>query len=97
MKPGKAITYYNEGGTPSPAVVDAVVGTGDSLYKILDVTCDGGKTVIEDVVHQNDKVAGKGFWTLPDEALNVPEVVDAVLTKARTFRTKAASPVDDEA
>jgi len=60
MRPGKLVTYHGRGAARE-GVVAAVVDTGGSGYKVLDLTVDA--KAYEAVPHEADRVGSKGYWT----------------------------------
>lgn len=64
MRAEKAVRYATADGASVPAVVVAVVGTGPSTYKRLDVAV--GAEILRDVPHVKD-AAGGPCWHLPEE------------------------------
>jgi hypothetical protein len=63
MKTGRTVRYVT-GKSVSEARVAAVVGSGESGYKRLDLTVDG--KLLKDVAHESD--ASGAFWSLESEA-----------------------------
>lgn len=61
MRPGVAVTYMVRG-TAYPATVTAVVGSGASGYKRLDLSY--GDEQATDVPHVTDATEGQARWTL---------------------------------
>lgn len=71
MKAGDAVTYVVSDGVHEGTVV-AVVGSGPSGYKRLDIKAKGD--VWQDVPHERDmQLGGFGYWTLGP--VPAPEVV----------------------
>lgn len=74
MKVSQEVFYYDNQGTVHPATIVDVVGSGDSGFKILDLTYtadDETIKVVTSVPHVMDKTSdSSGYWTLThDEPL----------------------------
>lgn len=79
MRPGKSVTYLTPDGHGKPAVIVAVVGTGASGVKRLDLRLNDALVVL-DVPHERDAHTGEGAWiewdeSKHDDALIVGETV----------------------
>ncbi len=72
MQAGQAVTYH-DGETRADAVILDVVGTGDSLYKRLDLQV-GPKTV-RDVPNHRDREGRGPCWSHEGETTATPEPV----------------------
>lgn len=64
MRTGQTVGYIDASGERHTAEITAVVGTGPSLFKRLDLRyrADGEDVELEDVPHENDAEGGEGFW-----------------------------------
>lgn len=63
MKPGKVVTLVDAAGQAHVATVTAVVGTGGSGCKRLDLAGEGGPWA--NVAFDGDEAAGEPFWIFP--------------------------------
>jgi hypothetical protein len=62
VKPGSVVTYVSHDGAYGSASVVAVVGSGASGYKIVDLYVSG--EVIGSVEHEGDAGPDSGYWTM---------------------------------
>lgn len=70
MKINQTVTLVGATGMPTVATVHAIVGAGESGYKILDLAA--GAEIARDVPHARDLVAGAPYWTLDDVPIPTP-------------------------
>ena len=70
MKVGQSVSYVDPHGRPHSAVITAVVGSGWSGFKLLDL--EVGHSKARSVPHESDQESGKGFWQFP-ELVKQPE------------------------
>ena len=77
MRAADPVFYVDGAGAVAPATVCGIPGTGASSYKTLDVRLADG-TVVSQVAHERDRVAGGAFWTLtaPPPPVVVPVAED---------------------
>ncbi len=62
MRVGDQVAYVNSRGGAVAARVQALVGSGPSGFKTLDLEVDG--VLCEAVPHENDRRQHAGYWTL---------------------------------
>jgi len=65
MRAGQTVTYVDSSGREHRAMVTAVVGTGESLYKRVDLTftdARGERQSRENVGHERDASGRAVFW-----------------------------------
>jgi hypothetical protein len=75
MKPGQTVKLVSASGDVRDAIIDAVVGTGRSLFKKLalrvigrNAQADGdGDEFMPRVVHRRDAKPGDAFWVQAGE------------------------------
>ena len=75
MKLGQPVAFFDAEGERHAAHVTAVPGTGKSGFKTLDLEYKGGTSA--NVSHGKDREKGAGYWLLPHEKDEPPEVPDA--------------------
>jgi hypothetical protein len=63
MRAGQQVTFVGAEGGPEGAVLVAIVGTGESKAKILDLRTEDGSEW-RGVRHQRDAQEGEAYWTL---------------------------------
>lgn len=90
MRPNDRVTFVDPKGKDHPATVTAVVGTGESGFKRLDVrsTSIYGEAVGKDVPHFADHAQGEGYWTLEGEVPKAAEEVEELPDSAPIHERK---------
>lgn len=85
MRIGQEVTYVEDDHAFAANVV-AIVGSGPSLFKMLDLTVEG--TTRYSVPNIRDRVGGVGYWTT-DQRLDPPR------TQKASKRATPAKPLKD--
>lgn len=70
MRAGQAVTFIDPDGGEHPARVHAVVGTGASFFKVLDLVIGEGAVALT-VPHEKDGEPGRSAWREGEPAMVV--------------------------